>query len=279
MRSGGGEPARGTLAFITRQGKEPMPRTNHVMRIPLVIALLAGIQVAGGQNARCAGTVACELIHRGGRSVEATFISLHADERTAIRAFQALSKDSTRVALYTFGTGGERLASIAHRGTSYRYDPNRIFTLEGIHATLRLYNAEAPGPVVQRLTQIADSVMRRITPTRKGGFIVALHNNTEGALSVRSFVDSPDAEEVHVAADMDPDDFLYVTRRSDFVYFKARGHNVVLQHPAARDDGSLSVRCQRLGIPYINVEVQHGKQSLQEAMLLDAYQLIIGGVR
>lgn len=245
----------------------------------VAIALAIGVLRIDAQDHPCVGSVACELVHRGGRSVMATFVSLHADEQTAIQAFRAIRADSTRVGLFTFGRSGQRLAVLDHRGVRYRYDPNRIFTVEGVRATLRLYNGEAPPPVVDRLTAIADSVLTRITPTGRDGVIIALHNNTEGALSVHSFVASPDAAEVHVAPGADPDDFIFVTRRPDFEFFRSRGRNVVLQGPGVRDDGSLSVRCQRLGIPYINVEAQHGRQREQERMLLEAYTHIIGGSR
>lgn len=46
-------------------------------------------------------------------------------------------------------------------------------------------------------------------------------------------------------------------------------YNVVLQaNETMTDDGSLSVYCAKLGIPYVNVEAQYGHIWLQMYMLI-----------
>jgi hypothetical protein len=41
------------------------------------------------------------------------------------------------------------------------------------------------------------------------------------------------------------------------------------------DDGSLSVYCGKLGIPYVNVEAQHGHLVRQLKMLIFAFQELV----
>ena len=87
-----------------------------------------------------------------------------------------------------------------------------------------------------------------------------------------------EAAKVHVARDKRPDDFFFVTEPALFEALKGRGYNTVLQDNAhATDDGSLSVRCAKDGIRYVNVEAQHGHLDAQRDMLR-ALRDVIGPV-
>ncbi|MBK7099776.1 MAG: hypothetical protein IPH58_17615 [Sphingobacteriales bacterium] len=101
----------------------------------------------------------------------------------------------------------------------------------------------------------------------QNGYIVALHNNTDSSYSILSYLNAKDAEDVYINENEDIDDFFFVTARSEFEYFKSLGRNVVLQSEEVKDDGSLSVYCQNNGIPYINIEAQHGHLQEQAEMI------------
>ena len=60
----------------------------------------------------------------------------------------------------------------------------------------------------------------------------------------------------------------FVTDRALYDALVGEGFNAVLQdNDAATDDGSLSVWAAREGVPYVNVEAQHGHRAEQAAMI------------
>ena len=72
-------------------------------------------------------------------------------------------------------------------------------------------------------------------------------------------------------------DFFLVTQSEVFAGLRERGFNAVLQHPCAADDGSLSVHCKRLEIPYVNVEARFEAADAQTRMLRVALDVIQRG--
>jgi len=72
------------------------------------------------------------------------------------------------------------------------------------------------------------------------------------------------------------DDFYFVTDPLIFQILSSGRYHVVLQaEETLTDDGSLSVYCAQLGIPYINVEAQHKHLVRQTKMLIYAYQKLV----
>ena len=89
--------------------------------------------------------------------------------------------------------------------------------------------------------------------------VIALHNNSDGDYSARSYEKggefASDAAAVVIKDGSDPDDFFFVTETAVYDALRRRGYNVVLQdNRRVTDDGSLSVYCGRAGVRYINVE-------------------------
>ena len=107
-------------------------------------------------------------------------------------------------------------------------------------------------------------------------YIIAIHNNTNGEFSAKSFNNYSHAAKVYISKSKDPDDFFIVTQLPDFIFFKRHNQNVVLQSKSAADDGSLSIYCQKNRIPYINVEAQYGHKKQQILMLLICQKLLSG---
>jgi hypothetical protein len=102
--------------------------------------------------------------------------------------------------------------------------------------------------------------------------VIALHNNKEDGYSASSYrVDSiyeKEALAIYMGWHADADDFYFVTDRRIFEALQPAYYHIVLQDNARMtDDGSLSVYCGQRGIPYVNVEAQHGHLFDQHSML------------
>jgi hypothetical protein len=67
---------------------------------------------------------------------------------------------------------------------------------------------------------------------------------------------------VHLPPESDPDDFFFVTDPDLFAGLAEEGFPVVLQ-----DNARATVWAARQGIPYVNVEAQHGHRERQIEML------------
>ena len=99
-------------------------------------------------------------------------VQLHHNEKTAGAVAQHFS-DSLKIGFLQINNGDERLISFGIEGTSYRFDPNRMFSKEGIAASLKLhsaYNDEAANAV--------DSFGRWLLGLLNAETIVAVHNNS-----------------------------------------------------------------------------------------------------
>lgn len=193
------------------------------------------------------------LRQRGGRVVEL----VHSGERNV--AFDVVTGR-----VYANGEDRPEFAS-------YVADPNRMFTPAGRERTLgALSTADATG--ADALAAFADSVLA-VYAAVPPAVVLTLHNNTEANYSAASYEPgapyASDAAAVTVHDGSDPDDFFFVTDRAIYDALVARGFNAVLQdNDAATDDGSLSVWAAREGVPYVNVEAQHGHREQQATMLL-----------
>jgi hypothetical protein len=198
------------------------------------------------------------------------FLVLHDSEDTAVAAgLEILRARGGR--LVDLLAGGERFVAFAWQGRTWFFDPNRIFTDAGAEATLRAQNGNAPPEVLAEVRRFAEAVLA----AHGAGalrLLVTLHNNTGGDYSAADYAPGGSragaAAAVHLPAAADPDDFFFVTDRRLFDALAAEGFSVVLQNnEQATDDGSLSVWAARRGIPYVNVEAEHGHREQQVRML------------
>ncbi|HEY9420253.1 MAG TPA: hypothetical protein VIW92_02475 [Thermoanaerobaculia bacterium] len=212
-----------------------------------------------------------------------TFLVLHDDEDTAVEAgLETLQSRGGR--LIEVRARGRRLLAFNLGGQTWHFDPNRVFTEVGAEATLRSHsgNGDTPDDVLAEVRRFADAVLA-VYGVDSSPLVITLHNNTEGDYSAASYMMggglARSAAAVHLPAGADPDDFFFVT---DFRLFDAlvlEGFPVVLQdNTQVTDDGSLSVWAGRRGLPYVNVESQHGNRERQVQML-DALVRVIEGSR
>jgi hypothetical protein len=201
------------------------------------------------------------------------FINLHDDENTSVEAGQLIiGQRGGR--LVQLQHDGSRLISFVSEGTSFKFDPNRMFTDQGARRTL-----EKHGPFSEKalkdVRQFAASVLS-ICRFDELSLVATLHNNGDQGYSAVNYtkgaIYATDALKVYLDRDADPDDFFFVTDLGLFEFFQGRSFNVVLQdNENVTDDGSLSVLAGRRGIPYINVEAEEKHLQQQLEMLREVY--------
>ncbi len=198
-----------------------------------------------------------------------TYISLHDNENTAVEAaLSVIRRNGGR--LIELQHTGERNVTFSLGDSIYVFDPNRIFTENGARATLEDLGPFS-GQALQAVRAFADTLIHHLD-LPENEWAVTVHNNTEREYSVLSYIDrgeyAPDVRFTYLEAAEDPDDFFYVTEERFYTSMRAARFNVVMQDNArVSDDGSLSVYCGLNGIPYINVEAQHGHYEEQVKML------------
>ena len=191
------------------------------------------------------------------------FVALHENEYTSVEAVEHMLPTIGGTLIRLRHDGGRNVVFYLD-GSRFQFDPNRIFTPEGMRRTLGVgATEEAIAEVYDLATQIVQEI--------GSGPIVALHNNTDGGYSTLSYVEggsfTRDAAEVYQVSGSDPDDFYFTTDPSLFTALQSGDFNAVLQADGAIDDGSLSIYAAQYGIPYVNVEAQHGSVEVQQRML------------
>jgi len=195
-------------------------------------------------------------------------VHLHADEQDALGAAQAMAPELGLRVISLDPGRNERGVSFPSEGRTFTFDPNRIFERTGVENTLRATDGgTVPGPIVAAVMAFGQLLLSRIQSF--GGPIISVHNNTPGNLTIDSFTPGINATDVSRHSASDPDDFFLVTSQRLFDAFSQLPRNVVLER-LPQSDGSLSYVAQELGIPYVNIEAQHGNLATQKAMLRDA---------
>lgn len=198
-----------------------------------------------------------------------TYINVHDDENTSVEAgLDVIRRRGGRV--IELQHADRRNIVFTLDGTTYEFDPNRMFTDVGAETTLR-QNGPFSDSAFAVVRRFADELIEAYDLAALS-VVVTLHNNKEGDYSAKSYATGgeyeADAADVFIVEDSDPDDFFFVTDRGFFENLKKGGFNVVLQdNDRATDDGSLSVFCGQHGIPYVNVEAQRGHLEAQIRML------------
>jgi len=201
------------------------------------------------------------------------FINVHDDENTGVGACLQLLADRGGRLVQLRHDGG-RLISFMLQGKVFKFDPNRMFTLEGVRKTLQTYGPLSPD-AVDSVRHFAAQFLS-ICSFDELSLLVTIHNNGDHGYSAASYCEGgsneSDARAVHLAPNVDTDDFFFVTDERLFEIFRSKHFNVVLQdNDEVTDDGSLSVLAGKQGIPYINVEAQEGHFQQQLDMLGEVY--------
>ncbi len=194
--------------------------------------------------------------------------NMHDNEYTAVQAAR-LILELQGGTLLRIENGAQRLVKFKLKGVGYAFDPNRIFSREGISQSLKENGPVSPA-AVDAVEQFGQRLLQLIPDSIP--CIIALHNNTEGDYSVKSYLPggkrSTDARDVKPVDTQDADDIVFTTDQTLFEQMAAAGFNAILQHnEKVKQDGSLSVYCGNLNRPYVNIETEHGKLSQYRGML------------
>ena len=230
------------------------------------------------------GNTSLAVVSSPGSRPGLCFINLHENEQTAVQAARGVLAERGGT-LVELRARGRRLLAFRRGWRWCALDPNRIFSANGLEATLRQHGctAAAMGATVQPLR---DALLAAL-PTDPETPIVALHNNQGGSYSVLQYVQggahAADAAAVALPNPDTPQDFFVVTRTAHFDWLVQRGYNTVLQASAgagaAADDGSLSLWALRQGRAYVNVEALNGRLAEQRTMLLAVCDMADQGAR
>ena len=195
-------------------------------------------------------------------------INLHDNEFTSVQAARSVLelKGGT---LIRIENNAQRVVRFRLRGVIYGFDPNRIYSRTGIEQTLKENGRTSP-QAIEEVEKFARRLLQLIPETVS--CVIALHNNTEEAYSVKSYLTGgdrqKDAKEVYANEKQDVDDIAFTTDRTLFEKMSALGYNSILQdNDSVRKDGSMSVYYGEQNRRYINIETQHGRTGQYQEML------------
>lgn len=195
-------------------------------------------------------------------------VNLHANEQTSVQAASSIL-ESTGGTLIKIDNNNQRVIRFRLKGIYYSFDPNRIFSRTGIEQTLR-DNRKISKDAMDEVEKFAQRLLLLIPDSTS--CIIALHNNTEGAFSIKSYLAGndrqADAKAVYKNDEQDIDDIALTT--DSILYDKMANNkfNTIWQdNIRAKKDGSLSIFCGEQKRRYINIETQHGKVDQYMKML------------
>ena len=199
-------------------------------------------------------------ISQYGNSTEIVCINLHDNEFTSVQAARSVLEQKGGI-LIKLDNNRQRVIRFRLRGKNYAFDPNRIFSRAGIEQTLR-ENSTVDLYAIEEIEKFATRLLNLIPD--EAACVVALHNNTEEAYSVKSYLPGndreKDAREVYANDSQDVDDIIVTTDSILFKKMADQGFNSIWQHnERAKKDGSLSVFYGEKNKRYINIETQHGR--------------------
>lgn len=204
------------------------------------------------------------LIKQYRRGSGKNYVHLHHNETTALKAAMTMIKASGGTVLTLDHPGGRNIVFNLNN-TKYEFDPNRIFSDEGIKKTLSnfgAYSVEAHSAV----KKLAQEIIQRIP----SGKVVAVHNNE--SYSSHDYMEghelASEASELHLDDKQFFRNFYLVTREADFMRLKNLKFNSILQKSHPSDDGSLSVYMSKR--QYVNVEAGYDQFLAQLGMLRHA---------
>ncbi|AHE65938.1 hypothetical protein [Legionella oakridgensis] len=204
------------------------------------------------------------IIHRKERGNGKTFVHLHQNETTALKAANTVI-NTQGGRLLTLIHSGERNIVFHLHGTRYEFDPNRIFSDVGIKKTLNQF-----GPYTVEAHKEVKKLADKIKMLLPEGKIIAVHNNS--SYSLREYLPGHslclDARSLSYSDKFHYRNFYLVTQKNDFVRLKNLNFNSVWQSVNAKDDGSLSIYLAARD--YINVEAGYDQLAAQINMLKNA---------
>lgn len=196
----------------------------------------------------------------GSPTADLAFLNLHENENTSVLAAKTVVYWYGG-SLYFLQHGGDRLITFEMNGTTYVFDPNRMFTPIGRRKTLMSYSTYSPAADAA-VTALANKVLE-IYKFQARRIVVAIHNNGPN-YSAADYLPggemASDAKAVTILPGSNPHNFFFVTRSLEYNLLDEEKLNVVLQadpvNGSLTDDGSLSVYASMSNKAYVNVEAR-----------------------
>jgi hypothetical protein len=203
------------------------------------------------------------------------YINLHDNESTSVEAAKSIL-ELNGGALLKIENDHQRIIRFKLKSITYSFDPNRIFSREGIVQTLKL-NKRISGQAIDEIEKFATRLLLFIPDS--ASCIIALHNNSDGAFSIRSYLPGNDkemdAKAVYKDSLQDMDDLVFTTDRLLYQKMADQHYNTVWQdNKRALRDGSLSVYCGERNRRYINIETENGKFNQHREMLAKLIEVL-----
>ena len=199
-------------------------------------------------------------IQQYGERRDRVFINLHDDELTSVDAAKRILEEQGGT-LIEIENNSERNIRFKLGRRSYKVDPNRMFSKEGIKKSLDQLGVTSP-KAIDEVEKLGQRIVQLIP--EEAACVIALHNNTSDLFSVLEYAPgnrrAVDSKKVYINNEQDADDFFLTTDNQVYEKLADSGFNTVLQdNKHCTDDGSLSVYCGKKNIRYVNCETEHGK--------------------
>jgi hypothetical protein len=203
------------------------------------------------------------------------FVNVHDNENTSAEAAKVwIRSHGGRLVELEHGRG--RTVVIRRNGVLHRFDPNRMFSEHGLRESLR-YHHNLTDENLALASRFAAEVVEYIG-IEPGKPIIAVHNNTDGKLTIRDFRPGEwygdDTRDVFINPAEDPDDFFFTNAPAIFEALKAMRYNVALMVANPPDRGTLANLVNARGGVYVLVEAEHDRLQRQIAMLEDLGRLL-----
>jgi hypothetical protein len=214
------------------------------------------------------------IYQRPGTNIQ--FVNVHDNENTSAEAAKSyILSHGGRLVELEHGRG--RTIVIRRNGVLHRFDPNRMFSEAGLRRSLK-YHRNLTDENFALATGFASDVVDFIE-IEPGKPIIAVHNNTDGKLTINDFKPGEwygdDTREIFVNPAEDPDNFFYTNSPVLFKALKAMRYNVALMVDNPPDRGTLANLVNARNGVYVLVEAEHDQLRRQIVMLEDLGRLLV----
>lgn len=214
-------------------------------------------------------------IQQYGERTDMVFINLHDDEMTSVDAAKRILEEHGGM-LIELENNGQRNIRFRLGQDSYKIDPNRIFSKDGIRKSLEQLGRTSD-KAIDEASKLGERILELVPAQAE--CIIALHNNTPGLFSAIEYAPgnkrAADSKMVYINPEQDADDFFLTTDISLYEKLANKGYNTILQdNKNCTEDGSLSVYCGKKNIRYVNCETEHGKSGQYYQMIQTLFAVV-----